>query len=104
MSQVTTLCYEIQWNSPEDKECLHYKGQFTKKYNQLIRVRQMRFASIEFKRLKKDFERMDLFKTTSKTIERKVLAILARTDVTLNGEVRHVNTVKGKCATGVLWI
>lgn len=83
-----------------DKCGRNAKGQFTKRYNQRPSVRKMRFASIELKRLKKDIRRMDLFNTSLKNIERKVLAILALPLVTLNGQVRQVDTALGNALKG----
>lgn len=100
MSVISIRRGENQWNSPVDKKGRNERGQFTKEYNQQESVQQMRFASIELKRFRCDFGRMDLFKTTIKTIERKVLAILALPLITLNGEIRHVNTVLGNALQG----
>jgi hypothetical protein len=45
-------------------------------------------------------QRMDIFKTSLRNLERKALAILALPLVTLNGEVRHVNTALGNALQG----
>lgn len=78
-----------------DKYGRNVRGQFTKRYNQRASVRRMRFASIEEKRKKKDLRQMDIFQISPKNMERKVLAVLSLPLITLNGEVRHVNTAIG---------
>jgi len=83
-----------------DKYGRNTKGQFTKRYNQRGSVRKMRFASIDIKRSKKDLRQMDIFDTSIKNLERKALAILALPLVTLNGEMRHVNTAIGNTLQG----
>lgn len=83
-----------------DKYGRNTKGQFTKRYNQRGSVRKMRFASIDIKRSKKDLRHMDIFDTSIKNLERKALAILALPLVTLNGEMRHVNTAIGNTLQG----
>jgi len=76
------------------------KGQFTKRYNQRPSVRKMRFASIDLKRSKKDLRRMDICSTSARNVQRKALAVLALPLVTLNGQVRHVNTALGNALSG----
>ena len=91
---------DSQPNIPVDKKGRNSKGQFTKRYNKRLRSRKMRFASIESKRSTKELQRMDIFKTSLKNLERKVLAILALPLVTLNGEIRHVNAALGNALKG----
>ena len=43
---------------------------------------------------------MDIFEASLKNLERKSLAVLALPLVTLNGEVRHVNTAMGNALKG----
>ena len=85
---------------PVDKTGRNSKGQFTGRYNKRPSIRKMRFASIELKRSKKELQRMDIFNISFTTLERKALAILALPLVTLNGEVRHVNTALGNALKG----
>jgi transposase len=91
---------EPQPSGYHDKYGRNAKGQFTKRYNQRLSVRKMRFASIDKKRVRKDLGQMDIFETSMKSLERKALAILALPLVTLNGEVRHVNTAIGNRLAG----
>jgi len=100
MEVVEQKRFDSEPRYPIDKKGRNAKGQFTRKYNKRPSVRKMRFASIELKRSKKELRRMDIFKTSLKNVERKVLAILALPLVTLNGEVRHVNTVLGNALQG----
>lgn len=100
MEVIERRCSDSQPVKRLDKKGRNAKGQFTPKYNQRPSVRKMRFASIELKRSKKDFRRLDISKTRLKSIERKALAILALPLVTLNGEIRHVNTVLGNALQG----
>ncbi len=89
-----------QKSKPVDKKGQNASGQFTGSYNKRPDIRKMRFASIELKRSKKELQRMDIFKTSLKNLERKALAILALPLVTLNGEVRHVNSALGNALKG----
>jgi len=91
---------DSQPNKPVDKKGRNSKGQFTRRYNKRPSIRKMRFASIELKRSKKELQRMDIFNTSIKNLERKALAILALPLVTLNGEVRHVNAALGNALKG----
>ena len=91
---------EPQPNYRPDKYGRNVKGQFTKRYNQRSTVRKTRFASIDLKRRKKDLRQMDIFKTSSRNLERKCLALLALPLVTMNGEVRHVNAALGNALSG----
>jgi hypothetical protein len=91
---------DSQQNKPVDNQGRNSKGQFTRRYNKRPSIRKMRFASIELKRSKKELQRMDIFKTSLRNLERKALAILALPLVTLNGEVRHVNTALGNALQG----
>lgn len=91
---------EPQPSGSLDRYGRNAKGQFTRRYNQRASVRKMRFASIELKRSKKDLRRMDIFETSMENVERKALALLALPLVTLNGEVRHVNTAMGNALAG----
>jgi transposase len=92
---IGTCAERPQPSKGKDTTGRNSKGHFTPKYNQRPTVRKMRFASIEQKRLKKDLRRMDIFDTSMKNLERKSLAVLALPLVTLNGQVRHVNTALG---------
>ena len=83
-----------------DKDGRNEKGQFSKKYNQRSTVRKMKFASIDLKRMKKDLRQMDIFKTSPLNIERKCLALLALPLVTMNGEIRSVNSALGNALSG----
>lgn len=91
---------EPQPSDSLDKDGRNARGQFTKSYNQRSSVREMRFASIDKKRAMKDLRQMDIFETSMKNLERKALAVLALPLVTLNGEVRHVNTAIGNRLAG----
>lgn len=95
MEVITSQREQVEPNESVDKNGRNASGQFTGQYNQRSSVRQMRFASIEIKRLNKTLERMKIFSTSRKNIERKVMAILALPLVTLNGEIRHVNAAFG---------
>ncbi len=91
---------EPQPDCRPDKYGRKEKGHFTKRYNQRLTVRKMRFASIELKRTKKDLRQMNIFKTSSQNTERKCLALLALPLVTMNGAVRHVNAALGNGLSG----
>jgi transposase len=91
---------EPQPDQLPDKDGRNEKGQFSKKYNQRSTVRKMKFASIDLKRMKKDLRQMDIFKTSPMNIERKCLALLALPLVTMNGEIRSVNSALGNALSG----
>jgi transposase len=92
--------FDSQQSKPIDKKGRNAKGQFTGSYNKRPSIRKKRGAKIELKRSEKELQRMDIFKISSKNVERKALAILALPLVTLNGEVRHVNTALGNALKG----
>ena len=70
-------------------------GRFTAAYNRRRDVREQRFASVEEKRVNKNYSRMALFQTSRFVLERKCLAILAFPLITLNGGTRSANTPLG---------
>ena len=74
-------------------------GKFSPKYNQLKRVRKMKFASIDDKVKKKDFARLSLYQTTDASLNRKNLAILLLPLVTNNGASRSINKPPAKRIT-----
>ena len=89
MEVVEKRRFDSSSSRPIDKRGRNAKGQFTGRYNKRLRSRKMRFASIELKRSKKALQRLEIFKRSSKNVERKALAILALPLVTLNGEVLY---------------
>ena len=95
MKIISSQQEQVERNEPVDKNGRNASGQFTSRYNQRFRSRQMRFASIEIKRLNKTRKPMKIFSTRRKNIERKVMAILALPLITVNGEIRHVNAAFG---------
>ena len=68
------------------------RGRFTATYNRRRDIRQNRFAAIADKRRRKDLSRLELGKSSSEVLARKVLAILALPVITLNGTLRSANT------------
>jgi hypothetical protein len=70
-------------------------GRFTAAYNQRWDIREERFASVEEKRVHKNYSRMALFQTSRFVLERKCLGILAFPLITLNGGVRSANVPLG---------
>jgi transposase len=71
------------------------RGRFTATYNRRRDIRQSRFAAIADKRRRKDLSRLELGKSSSEVLARKVLAILALPVITLNGTLRSANTPLG---------
>ncbi len=79
-----------------DKEGRDEFGRFTSKYNQREDVRVNRFESVSKKRLQKNWKSMNIIRDQRKTIERKSLGILALPVVTMNGNIRSVDTALGQ--------
>lgn len=97
---VDSRCNERQPPGRPDKKGRNAKGQFTKEYAQREEIRKMRFASIDQKRTKKNLRRMNICKRRAKNLQRKSLAVLALPLVTLNGQMRNVNTAMGNALKG----
>ena len=97
---VDSKCQEQQPSGRPEKKGRNAKGQFTKQYNQREEIRRMRFAAIAQKRAKKNLRRMNICKRSAKNLERKSLAVLALPLVTLNGQMRNVNTAMGNALKG----
>lgn len=70
-------------------------GQFTARYNRRRDVREERFQSVGSKRAYRCLERMDIAKVDADTLARKCLAVLALPFLSLNGQIRTVNTAPG---------
>jgi len=100
MEVVEAKCKQCQPSGRPEKRGRDAKGHFTKQYNQREEIRKMRFASIEQKRAKKNLKRMDICKRGIKSLQKKTLAILALPLVTLNGQMRNVNTAIGNALQG----
>lgn len=79
-----------------DKKGRDKQGRFTKKYNQRRDVRESRFESVVEKRMKKNWQSMNVIRDEAKTIERKSLAVLSLPLITMNGSIRTVNTALGQ--------
>lgn len=79
-----------------DKKGRDEFGRFTTKYNQREEVRTNRFESISKKRLQKNWKSMNIIRDHGETIERKSLAILSLPVVTMNGNIRSVDTALGQ--------
>lgn len=99
MEVIEERCRERQPSGRPEKRGRNAQGQFTKEYNQREEIRKMRFASIEQKRVKKNFKRMNIAKISEENLQRKSLAILSLPLVTLNGQMRNVNTAIGNALT-----
>lgn len=76
------------------------QGRFTGQYNKREKIRKMRFASIDQKRGKKNLKRMNICKRSEENLQRQNLAVLALPLVTLNGQMRNVNTALGNALQG----
>ncbi len=72
------------------------RGKFTELYNKRKDIRVNRFASIDKKRLQKNFAAMSIARDREETIIRKNLAMLALPVITLNGSVRSVDLALGQ--------
>ena len=83
-------------SSYSDKKGRDEFGRFTLKYNQREEVRANRFASISKKRLQKNWKSMNIIRDQGKSIELKSLAILSLPVVTINGNIRSVDTALGQ--------
>ena len=81
----------IQKDHPE----LRSKGRFTSGYNQLPRVCESRFKSLEEKIGDKRFASMGIFSLSRETIMRYTLALFSLPLVTTNGRVRSVDNPRG---------
>ncbi|GAI90889.1 unnamed protein product, partial [marine sediment metagenome] len=79
-----------------DKQGRDNKGRFTCEYNQRKEVRENRFLSVTQKRLKKNWQSMNIVYEKRKAIERKSLALLSLPIVTMNGDIHTVNTALGQ--------
>jgi len=79
-----------------DKKGRDEFGRFTTEYNQREEVRANRFESVSKKRLHKNWKSMNIIRDQGKTIERKSMAILSLPVVTMNGNVRSVDTALGQ--------
>lgn len=93
-------CKERQPSGRPEKRGRDEKGQFTGQYNQREEIKTLRFAPIEQKRAKKNLRRMNICKRSLKNLQRQSLAILALPLVTLNGQIRNVNTATGNALKG----
>jgi transposase len=84
-------------NKPQTVDLLgrNMRGRFTAQYNRRRDIKQNRFASISDKRARKDLARLELCKSSSEVLARKVLALLALPVVTLNGTLRSANSPLG---------
>jgi len=71
-------------------------GHFTKRYNNRKDVRAGRFASISEKRAQKNWKSMNIFRDQGESISRKSLAVLALPAITMNGDIRSVDTALGR--------
>lgn len=70
-------------------------GTFSPRYNQLTKVRQMKFASIADKIKDKDFSRLSLYQTKEASLKRKNLSLLLLPLVTNNGASRSLDKPLG---------
>ncbi len=100
MEVVEERCRERQPSGKPEKKGRNTQGQFTKAYNQREEIRKMRFASIEQKRAEKNLKKMNICKTSAKNLQRESLAVLGLPLVTLNGQMRNVNTAMGNALKG----
>ena len=71
-------------------------GQFTRRYNQRKDVRINRFRSVSEKRINKNWQSMDIMKASSEIIIRKSLAILSLPVISMNSNIRSVDTALGQ--------
>ena len=71
------------------------RGKFSPRYNQLRKVRQMKFASIDDKVKDKDFSRLSLYQTKETSLRRRNLALLLLPLVTNNGASRSLDKPLG---------
>jgi len=78
-----------------DKEGRNESGRFSRSYNQRKDVRVNRFASISEKRIKKNWQSMDIVRDNSRVLLRKSIAVLSLPIITMNGNVRSVNLALG---------
>jgi hypothetical protein len=79
----------------QDKEGRNKNGRFSRDYNQRKEVRANRFLSISEKRLRKNWQSMDIVRDGPEVLLRKSLAILSLPVVTMNGSVRSVDLALG---------
>lgn len=100
MKVIEERCRQQRPSGSPEKRGRDAQGQFTKEYNQLEEIRRMRFASIDQKRAKKNFKKMNICKISEKNLQRKSLAILSLPLVTLNGQMRNVNIAIGNALRG----
>jgi transposase len=79
-----------------DLKCRNKDGTFTKRYNARKDVRTSRFKSISDKIPRKNFQSMNIISDSSKTIERKNIAMLSLPVITMNGSIRTINAALGE--------
>jgi ribosomal protein S13 len=79
-----------------DLEGRDQEAKFTARYNKRKDIRETRFASVEEKRLRKNFQTMSIIRDKKETLIRKNLAMLALPVITLNGNVRTVDLALGQ--------
>ena len=87
---------EGRFKMPKDKRGRRRDGRFTADYNNREDVRASRFASVEDKRKRKNWESMNIMRDHEATIIRKSIAVLSLPVVTGNGHVRTVNLPLGQ--------
>ena len=78
-----------------DKEGRNESGRFSRSYNQRKDVRVNRFASISEKRIKKNWQSMDIVRDNPGVLLRKSIAVLSLPIITMNGNVRSVDLALG---------
>src|SRR4029077_19175702 len=78
-----------------DREGRNARGHFTARYNRRADICEQRFASVEDKRRRKNYSRMELFKNEPHILQRKCLGVLALPLITVNGIVRSANNPLG---------
>ncbi len=90
-----TKAYRESHNNT-DMEGRDERGRFTSEYSRREDVRASRFESVSRKRIKKNWKSMNIIRDQGKTIERKSLGILSLPVVTMNGNIRTVNSALGQ--------
>jgi len=90
-----TKAYRESHNN-SDMEGRDERGRFTSEYSRREDVRASRFESVSRKRVKKNWKSMNIIRDQGKTIERKSLGILSLPVVTMNGNIRTVDSALGQ--------
>jgi transposase len=87
---------EFEMNAQQkDKKGRDKGGRFSKDYNQRKEIRVNRFSSISEKRLRKNWQSMDIVRDGTEVLLRKSVAILSLPVITMNGGVRSADVALG---------